>query len=326
MGPEGRPFESDLGDQLQMTTIIDLRKDHIQRAHNTDVVLVDLFECEINLEHNQEVVQCIEQAIKNNNSVTIVTTNAGKEHFAVFTDLDVVNFPVSFFYIARNRMGNVTCNKQLEKHFVCMNNQPKKHRAQLVNDIFANGIDCFGNVSWRSGIEIAGIENKPCSSFDTAQTLCFDQINEQLNQQTQYAIAQEYEHAAVDFVTESVYNARGTDNVFVTEKTVRPLLLGKLFLCLSMPGHHAWLEQQGFELYHEIFDYAFDTEVDQMQRYQGYFENVKRICKLDLVELEQLYIDLNDKIMHNRNLAYTITGNVPIINDTVNEYCTRFLE
>jgi hypothetical protein len=98
---------------------------------------------------------------------------------------------------------------------------------------------------------------------------------------------------------------------FITEKTVTPILLNKPFLVASSVGFHHNLEQLGFQLYTELFDYSFDSESDIFVRYEKIVENIKRYIKLSPAELKQQYNNVIDKITYNRNLAIKYATTVP---------------
>ena len=48
-----------------------------------------------------------------------------------------------------------------------------------------------------------------------------------------------------------------TNHFFLTEKTVKPLLLKQPFLVFGNVGFHKKLKDYGFKLYDEVFNYDF---------------------------------------------------------------------
>jgi hypothetical protein len=100
-------------------------------------------------------------------------------------------------------------------------------------------------------------------------------------------------------------------SMFITEKTATPILLNKIFLVASNVGFHNNLEQLGFQLYTELFDYSFDAEPDIVVRYEKIAKNVKRYVGLTPIELTQHYNKVAHKVIHNRKLAIKYSTLVP---------------
>lgn len=110
-----------------------------------------------------------------------------------------------------------------------------------------------------------------------------------------------------DIVTESSYQP----NVYLmSEKTGRSVSLLKPFLVLSSQGYHDYLVNEfGFELYTELFDYSFDNLPSIKDRVEGIVDNIKRLRYLmeSPNEVNKLHDILLPKMIHNRNRlnAYT---------------------
>ena len=66
--------------------------------------------------------------------------------------------------------------------------------------------------------------------------------------------------------------------IFITEKTTKWLLYGKVFVIIGAPGIHSTLRKLGFELFDELFDYEFDNIHDMDERVENI---VKQIAELN---------------------------------------------
>lgn len=89
---------------------------------------------------------------------------------------------------------------------------------------------------------------------------------------------------------------------FVSEKTVKPIVTLKPFICLSSPNYHKFLtEEYGLELYDELFDYSFDQEEDLHKRIVMLVDEIERIvqCYSDEFKLS-MYEKLLPKLLRNR--------------------------
>lgn len=114
----------------------------------------------------------------------------------------------------------------------------------------------------------------------------------------------------MDIVTESRYDF---DEYFVTEKTLKSVMLFRPFLTLSCQGFHQYLVNQfGFKLYDEIFDYSFDNESLVEDRINGIIKNIKN-TKKDFKKLNLLYDSIKPKLLHNKNQIEEIFSNKNLI-------------
>ena len=71
----------------------------------------------------------------------------------------------------------------------------------------------------------------------------------------------------------------------LTEKTYKPLEFGLPFLLLGAPKINQTLEDLGFILYDEIFNYSFDEIYDTEKRMEQFAAELLRVSKLPLEEL-----------------------------------------
>ena len=88
---------------------------------------------------------------------------------------------------------------------------------------------------------------------------------------------------------------------FLTEKTVKPLLHGQLFLVASSVNFHKKLKNLGFKLYDEIIDYSFDSLISYDDRVKGIINNLENLKKLNW---QETYKKLEEKIKFNQSHLY----------------------
>lgn len=300
-----------------------------QEASDADhLVLIDIREAEI--PQNSDLEQYLHQCIQKHNRVTLITANASRMHFDQYCaeNFELINYPRSFFinyYNYNDPKEPLLPNSNFKYRFACFNNKAKSHRVQLIDQLYGLGEQHHSIITWRSGQEYLDLAGQPPKHFDTIDIVRTDLSNADHHGMTWKEIVTvplNYDQCAVDLVTESIYNIPGApDTVFVTEKTVKPLWHGKLFLTLAAPGFHGWLRSQGFELYDELFDYSFDRVHAPLLRFRGYFSNVKKLSAMSLDQIETVYHRLKDKITHNAELARTIDSNA--VNLLLNNHIDR---
>ena len=60
------------------------------------------------------------------------------------------------------------------------------------------------------------------------------------------------------------------------------------------------LQDLGFKLYDEIFDYSFDLEENNLKRLKMFWIQIERYLNFDVREFEKELEKINDKLIHNR--------------------------
>ena len=101
------------------------------------------------------------------------------------------------------------------------------------------------------------------------------------------------------FYNDSLHNIK-THNLFITEKTWRPIHTGHPFIISGNPGTLKILREWGFETFPEIFDESYD-EYHGKQRDKFIVSEVERVCKLDSKQKHDLFKSVEEKVIHNQN-------------------------
>jgi len=191
---------------------------------------------------------------------------------------------------------------QITKHFICMNGAAKFYRAKLYNDLIGYGLENISHISWmnRYGTlpekvneRLLYVDTNVIRSLDTDD---LDEVGGTQDKLTKY-----YSDAAIDLFVESV--SENNSVIFPTEKTWKPILVKKPFLVFSSKGFYKWMKTEDFVLYDELFDYSFDDIEDHEERYQKYFDNIVRISKMSISELNNAVNEISSKLQHNAIVA-----------------------
>lgn len=99
-------------------------------------------------------------------------------------------------------------------------------------------------------------------------------------------------------------------SMFFSEKTFRPIAHMQPFVIFGQRGCNRFLEQKGFKLFHESFDYAFDDIYDTKKRYLAIIDTcedlINRLKKMS--KQEQIAWRFNQEIIlkHNFDLLMNI--------------------
>lgn len=102
----------------------------------------------------------------------------------------------------------------------------------------------------------------------------------------------------VDIVAETFVN--GT-TFFATEKTVRPMLLKKPFICMAARDHLEYLRQMGFKTFSNFWNEEYDgySSIDRYSRILALIDTLSKYTKQDLTKM---YSDMQPILNHNFDL------------------------
>jgi hypothetical protein len=193
--------------------------------------------------------------------------------------------------------------------FISMNNRPKNHRAIMMDMLAKHDLIDKNAVIWRE------LSNQYQFRHWKQEILLLDQLEKF---ESQERVPTEYVFSMMQLVPES------SEEVFIfSEKTAMPLFFNKPFIVAGCVGYHKILQEMGFKLYDELFDYSFDSEPDILTRYEMIAENLKRHVGKSPKELKQLYDSVFEKCMYNKRIVLRLATDsslIPEIYTTLVQY------
>jgi hypothetical protein len=104
-----------------------------------------------------------------------------------------------------------------------------------------------------------------------------------------------YNDTYFSLVIETGTGGANNTDMFVTEKTFKPISFQQPFMVFGYPGTLAHLRTLGFETFENLFDESYDNEKNHYQRLQLIKNNVKNFIQTPYDKLTL------DKIQHNHN-------------------------
>lgn len=210
---------------------------------------------------------------------------------------------------------------------------PKPHRARMMDLLAKHDLHGIGAISWREynrNLDRSTIpEGRLDSQHDigdspypwkywTPRRIFLDQTFDTPGPIKFDWLPKEYSESFFQIIGESI-----GERPLVSEKTVVPLFFNKPFLISSGPHSHKLLEDMGFKLYDEIFDYSFDNETSMTKRYEGIVLNVKRIHKMIEEQGAAALLDkIKDKLIFNKKRAHEITVDSAYFPKEIDEFFT----
>jgi hypothetical protein len=189
--------------------------------------------------------------------------------------------------------------------FTSYNHNGKLHRSMLVDELAKHDLLKDGVVTFHT--PYFGPEDTHYNYKYHDGSKLIDEEGYVINASSEFepaALPKNYLRGFIDIVTES---SSGPNEIFMSEKTVKPIATLKPFLVVGAKHIHKHLrEKYSLEEYPELFDYSFDEEDDLELRVQGVVNNLVRLRNMPIDELKSIYHSIQDKLLRNRNVYSTV--------------------
>lgn len=129
-----------------------------------------------------------------------------------------------------------------------------------------------------------------------------------------------YKNKLLDSDPEQFYNCCFLDVVsettfaypypFISEKTLRPILLETPFVLFSGPGTLQCLKDHGFLTFGDFWDENYDTETNHVLRFYQICSIIDKLARLSLDEYKKMYEDMMPILVHNKKTLYNYIENI----------------
>lgn len=107
--------------------------------------------------------------------------------------------------------------------------------------------------------------------------------------------------AYCNIVMESQFDVDGSNGVFLTEKTFKPIKHGQMFFIAGAAGSLQTLRNLGYEVFDDILDNSYDLETNATRRWQSLTESIAK-ARPKLAQLHQQAVPM---LIHNQQLFLT---------------------
>ena len=175
-------------------------------------------------------------------------------------------------------------NQNLKKNrlFYMQVNRPHEHRCKLIDQLARFDLLDSRNYSW----------NLTTQEYNHSGNYKFEYWKEKSKIAKDNYISEEndsfrkpersYFTSVFDLVSETT-----TECIFYTEKTFKPILLGKPFIIYGAKDSNKSLQDLGFKLHDNVVDYNFDSEKNDIRRAELLGKELLRLSKFPLLELDE---------------------------------------
>lgn len=202
--------------------------------------------------------------------------------------------------------NNVNINNEVKYLYTSFNNLAHHHRCLFMDILAKYELIDIGKISWRDvSRKYDNDRNEIPDSIRFGYpykywtpvriNLDMDHLSSTIDQSI---IPIELKHSFMHVVCESF-----PESFFLSEKTGVPLVYNKIFLSVASQHFHKNLVDMGFKLFNNLFDYSFDDIDDMDIRFEGLIENINRYRNYTDSELQELLLENEHIIRHNRQVA-----------------------
>jgi hypothetical protein len=208
---------------------------------------------------------------------------------------------IEYYLVTHNKpFGH---NEKIEKHFTSLNARSHNWRCMFVDHMYKEGLFDYGYVSWHNS---DNWEYNYKFKYWTPKIINFDENwlnNTDGILDIMLPPEKQFKSSLFSVISES------NDRVLkTTEKVYIPIYHKRPFIVYAAPNFHKTLQNQGFVLFDEIFDYSFDRIPndrynDGTERCEAMMHETKKITNYDP---NDLYKILKPKIEHNYKMLYKL--------------------
>lgn len=236
-----------------------------------------------------------------------------------YSSFKLLYWPTYLLHHTLDTFPNIDINEynvvnKFDKLYLNFNYKTHYHRCLMVDKLCENNLFEYGKISWNL------MTNTDHNSIVDYKFKCWE---EKIMKADNY-INCEITDDLLETKTFMSLTSESTDNcVFVSEKTFRSLLISQIFYAIGSKTQNIVLEDYGFLLYDELFDYRYDKMDKIEDRVDGVIYNLKKIKDLDYYEL---YETVKHKIEHNKKRALEIINDDPYIPVTLIELYKNYRE
>jgi hypothetical protein len=199
-----------------------------------------------------------------------------------------------------------------DKKFTLLSRTKKKWRSDFIYSIWNDGLHNEGFVSHGS-LDILSEEEEEDIGFGITRSIDFDNTiltadTLDVNQHNDHSniVYEHFTNSYFNIVLETFIDCENTGGVFITEKTWKPIRNGQMFIIVGCFGSLRHLKDLGFKTFDGILDESYDREFDVRKRWRMCLELTKKIARMSISELHELYLKAIPILEHNQRHFQTI--------------------
>ncbi len=260
-----------------------------------DIIIYEPWEADIpgpQMKDGTTVIEAINEKLKDidKNRVTFITANLDCKEVPFANT--VKYYPYHFLEIQRKLPSTSDATYYRNKHFCSFNGAIKYKRIMFVNFCKENSLLDKGYVSL-----VGNYDHGYNTQRYKYENLYIDKTAEELKQDDKSVPIKIYQDSYLNIINET----HEENHVFFTEKTWKPILNCQMFLYYGVGDkskYYKHLQDLGFELYTEFFNYENDT-----------LDELKKFCDIKLEDIANRFPSIVYKLIRNKRHAMNIDIN-----------------
>ena len=218
------------------------------------------------------------------------------------SNMKIVKIPLMFFdmqlhehLVRHNEQDQIIrghwFNWNKTKSFMCLNGKAKPHRRQTVQKIFANDLDDHGAISY------------VCYDGQDPQQppIVLDQSAHQVRRNDRWMNPELYNNCWINIVTEAY--AHVEHNLFITEKTFKPMLQLQPFMLVGNKGSLEYLKSQGYRTFDRLWSEKYDQLDSVDERIDAIIKNLSAWCNLSSQAKQDAIESVWQDLLHNQEMV-----------------------
>lgn len=135
-----------------------------------------------------------------------------------------------------------------------------------------------------------------------------------------------YQNIFIDFSPETFADHYGRfgNNIFITEKILKPIAFCRPFVTLSNPGFYNTLRRLGFRTFDRWWSEDFDSSDDVIQKIREISTIAKMVSEWSDTRCKEVFSEMAETLMHNRRVLEDYTKNKHIMwAEALLYYCSK---
>lgn len=292
---------------------------------------------ELNFENNQSwlpgvnwslplVISCLQEAPSEKHlkkylnlaeRTILLTSGIG----TTVSNIEVISNPFVFFEYFKNHKLQVS---SVNQHFLVLSRIPKWHRIALTGEIIKHNLLPYCNISLGSDGSTANNLYRYCGKIKhryipfLTKPFYIDDVVPLVpgvdNKKDRCVDHPKFTECFFNVVTESSYEPIWDDDkpfweeIFITEKTIKPFIMSQVPILLSVPGTVRTLREWGFDVFDDFVNHSYDSVPDPWERIHAVVAEMSRLSNIPIEKLQQYRNNFKKRFEANhflvRKLAY----------------------
>ena len=268
-----------------------------------------------------KLIPFLESAKKNKLFYIFLTISEPPEFVKQYKEQIKFFYIPSFYHWWGQFMAKTDTQKNIKKHFLSTNNRHDYTRLSLFFYFIRNNLldkSYFSYIGKEIDTTFNDLVNQGAgfylNEFDCKNTeqIDFDSVKNLIplylpndsikDSDWSLSLKKYYNESFLSIVVETYC---GDNPPFFTEKTWKPIAMKQPFILMNSKHSLKFLQDLGFKTFESVIDETYDN-LDNPDRWEFIFREIKRISTLSIEELKNKHKQLEDILKHNYNHFYYV--------------------